>query len=363
MVDDKRDTSRSADDPLIVAIDAMGGYNAPEAVVEAVAHLSQDDPDTEQPVYFMLVGDEVEVTDLLLEVSHNPERIQVCHAPTKVEMAEPGGSALEDRTDSSIALACELASEGEADAVVTAGNPGAAVMFAISMFEVLPGATRAALASVYPTPRERGDERDPFSLILDVGASLRADADDLVSYALMGTAYARIVSRNSRPRVALLSNSREGTIGIPAIRKAYDRLSEHEGVNFYGNIEGHQIPQGIADVIVCEGFVGDVTIKILEGVSEAAVELARSAYQRKFLWKVGLRLLSGGLNRLKQLTDFEQYGGAPLLGLDGVMILAHPRSHATAIENAIKLAVKNVRAGLPSVVEDVLRGGEPGDEQ
>ncbi len=339
--------------PITIAVDAMGGYHAPSAVVEAVARMSMGD-EAERPVYFSLVGDEAELTEILLGTRHNPERIHICHAPTRVEMAEPARSAARDKPDSSIAEACRLCVEGQADAVVTAGNPGAAVLTAVERFDLLPGVHRAALASVYPTPRERGEAQDPFSLLLDVGASLRADAHDLVTFAVMGSAYARIVSSNPRPRVALLSNSRESTLGIEPVRQAYEQLREHPGVHFYGNIEGQDIPRGLVDVIVCEGFVGDVTIKILEGVSEAAFELARAAYRQRFAWRMGLRLLSEGLSRLKQLTDFEEYGGAPLLGIDRVMILAHPRSEHVAIENAIKLAIKNVRADLPRVLAEAL---------
>ncbi|MGM0559158.1 MAG: phosphate acyltransferase PlsX [Myxococcota bacterium] len=354
MSEESNPESRDNQRRLTVAVDAMGGYHAPTAAVDAVARLSRRDP-VGAPVYFLLVGDEAELTEHLMSVSHNPERIQVCHAPTHVAMGEPAALAVSEKPDTSIARACQLAADGAADAIVSAGNPGAAVRLASEMFDELPGVENTALASVYPTPRERGGERDPFSLLLDVGATLRADADDLVNFALMGSAYANVVSRNEKPRVALLSNSRESTVGIEAVTEAYEQLRGHPDIHFYGNIEGHEIPRGLADVIVCEGFVGNVTIKMLEGVSEAAVELARSAYKRKFMWKMGLKMLSGGLNRLKQLTDFEEYGGAPLLGIDGVMIIAHPRSRARALENAVKLAVKNLRADMPRIIGDALR--------
>lgn len=351
--DAPRHAQPAKDQPVTVAIDAMGGYCEPADIVAAVAGLSRARSGP-GPVYFSLVGDEAVLSEALLGISHNPERIHVCHAPSAVGMAEPPQVALERKPDSSIAVACRLAAGGNAEAVVTAGNPSAAVGFANRHFGLLDGLTQPALAGVYPTPRERGAERDRFSLILDVGAQLRASADDLVGYALMGSAYARIVSQNPRPRVALLSTSREATIGVEPVRQAYERLRDHEHIHFYGCIEGHEIPRGIADVIVCEGFVGDVALKILEGVSQAAFELARSAYDRKFAWKVGLRLLSGGLKRIKQLTDFEEYGGAPLLGIDRVMIVAHPRSGRRAFENAIKLAIKNARARLPHVIAQEL---------
>jgi phosphate acyltransferase len=351
-----QDTPAGRPEPITIAVDAMGGYHGPDEVVEAVARLSKHQP-SERPVYFTLVGDEARLTELLLDVSHNAERIHIWHAPAAIAMGEPARAA-RDKSDTSIAQACRLCAEGQADAVVTAGNPGAAVLAASQHFELLDGVRRSALAAVYPTPRQRGGERDPFSLILDVGASLRAEASDLVAFALMGSAYARIVSDNPQPRVALLSNSREPAHGVEPVRGAYEVLRDHPGLHFYGNIEGQDIPRGLVDVIVCEGHVGDVAIKILEGVSEAAFELARSAYEQRLVWKMGLKLLSGGLNRIKQLTDFEQYGGAPLLGIDGVMILAHARSGRTAIENAIKLAIKNTRADLPGVLARALESTE-----
>lgn len=335
--------------PITIAVDAMGGYFAPDEIVAAVAMASLR-RDGNRPVYFALVGDEIALSDALFELNHNSERIQIHHAPTVVGMSERPQQALEDRPDSSILQACDLVVSGEADAVITSGHPGVAVLAALHRFDRLPGVRRAALASVYPTPRVRGEKEDPFSLILDVGATLRAEPEDLLTFGMMGSSYARIVSSNEKPKVALLSNSRESTIGPKEVVEAYELMSAHPTLNFYGNIEGHEIPRGLADVVVCEGFAGDIAIKILEGVGEAAFDLARSAYHHKVAWRMGLKLLSGGLKQLKQLTDFEEYGGAPLLGIDRVVILCHPRSGRVAIGNALKLAIKNVRANLPQII-------------
>ncbi|TXD34196.1 phosphate acyltransferase PlsX [Lujinxingia vulgaris] len=341
---------------ITIAVDAMGGDHAPAVVVAAVAEASLRGG-VGQGVNFLLVGDEIAMTEALFELDHNSERIQLFHAPTVIGMGERAQVALEARADASIVQACALVQAGEADALVSAGHPGAAVLAATRHFGLVPGLGRAALASVYPTPRVRGEAEDPFSLILDVGASLRAKPDELLGFGLMGSAYARIVSRNERPRVALLSNSRESTMGTPEVVRAHELLSRHEAINFYGNIEGHEIPRGLADVVVCEGFVGDVAIKILEGVSEAAFDLARSAYHERVAWRMGLKLLSGGLQKIKQLTDFEAYGGAPLLGLEKVVILCHPRSGRRAVGNALRLAIKNVRAELPVAIAEALDTG------
>jgi len=349
--------SDNSESTLTLAVDAMGGYQAPEAVVSAVARASLRSADS--PVYFILVGDERELTDHLLEVSHNPERLNIKHTRQQIAHTAHPSTALDDKPDASINVATRLVSEGRADAVVTAGPPGAAVLSGSRQIGRLEGIPRAALAAVYPTPRRRGDADDPFSLLLDVGATLRADADDLLNFALMGTAYSRIVTGLDRPRVALLSTARERYAGPPEISRAANLLEAHPDIEFFGNYEGHDIPRGGADVIVCEGMVGDVAIKILEGVSEAAFDLARSASEEKLMWRLGLRLLSGGLEQLQRLTDFSEYGGAPLLGIRRVMILAHPRSGERAIHNALKLAIKAYRADLPARIGRLLEGDRP----
>jgi len=213
-------------------------------------------------------------------------------------------------------------------------------------FRLIPGIRRAALAAVYPTEMRRGEKDDPFSLILDVGATLDVNADDLVAFALMGAAYAARISRNPRPRVALLSNGTEAGKGPKEIVAAHQMLLEHTGINFIGNVEGVDIPRGTADVVVCSGFVGNVVIKMLEGVSETVMGLARYAYKEKLLWRAALGMLSGGIGRLKEITDWQEYGGAPLLGFEQLFIKAHGRSGAQAIENAIKVAAKAVRSEL-----------------
>jgi glycerol-3-phosphate acyltransferase PlsX len=342
---------------VTIAVDAMGGYDAPDAAVGAVARLSRSVP-RHAPTSFVLVGDESRLADTLLRHGHNPEKISVVHAPDVVGMGESAIDALERKPYASIHRALELVRDGASDAVVSAGHPGAAVVGSFALFERIPGVRRAALASVYPTVRSRG-RGDRFSLILDVGATLRAQPADLVTFAVMGSAYSRLVTGQSKPRVALLSNSRESQIGPANVVEAYQKLRDEPGVHFYGNVEGHEIPRGEFDVIVCEGFVGDVVLKLLEGAGETAVELARSAYERNIAWRAGLKLLSNAIDGLKTAVDFEEYGGAPLLGMDQVVILAHPRSGSRALENAIKLAAKNVREDLPGRIARALdeRGG------
>jgi glycerol-3-phosphate acyltransferase PlsX len=205
---------------------------------------------------------------------------------------------------------------------------------------------RAALAAVYPTELRRGDKEDPFSLILDVGATVDATAEDLVGFAVMGSAYAKLISHNRRPRVALLSNGSEAGKGPPEVIAAHAALVETTELNFIGNIEGLDIPRGVADVVVTSGFVGNVALKMLEGVSETVVRLARYAHKEKIAWRLGLIALSSAIDQLKAITDWQQYGGAPLLGFQHPFIKAHGRSSSRAVGNAIKVAHKALAGNL-----------------
>jgi glycerol-3-phosphate acyltransferase PlsX len=336
---------------VTIAVDAMGGDHAPEEVVRGVGQLSLE----ARHIQTLLVGDSDVIGAHLAKVRHDPERIAVHHAPDAVRMDEKPHEALEARPACSIAVAAKLVADGAADALVSAGNTGASVLACARAFRMLPGVKRAALAAVYPTEVRRGEKDDPFSLILDVGATLDVSADDLVAFALMGAAYAARVSKNPRPRVALLSNGAEAGKGPPPIVEAHRLLREATELNFVGNVEGIDIPRGSADVIVCSGFVGNVVLKMLEGMSETIVRVAGYAYKERLIWRLGLMMLSGGIRRLKQITDWEQYGGAPMLGFDKLFIKAHGRSRARAIANACKVAAKAVQGGLHREIEESLR--------
>lgn len=327
---------------ITIAIDAMGGDHAPDEMVAGAALLSLEAPH----IQTLLVGDSVRIGALLNRTSHNGERIAVHHAPEFVAMDEKPGEALKSKPRASVLVAAELVKAGEAHAMVTAGNTGAAVLACARTFSLIPGVRRGALAAVFPTQKLRGAKEDPFSLILDVGATVEASAEDLVAFALMGSAYARAISQNERPEVGLLSNGTEAMKGPKSVVEAHQLLKAHPALNFVGNIEGVDIPKGTADVVVCDGFTGNIVLKMLEGVSETVVALAHYAYKERLLWRAGLAMLSGGINRLKELTDWEQYGGAPILGFDHLCLKAHGRSKARAIANAGKVAAKAVASGL-----------------
>lgn len=336
--------------PISIAFDVMGSDAGPLEMVRGAAALTLGPA----PIQALLVGDRVQIDEALAQVRHHAERVSVHHAPDFVAMHEKPQAALESKPNASVSVAARLVKDGEADAVVSAGNTGAGVLACAHHFELIPGVRRAALATVYPTAVGRGEKNDPFSLILDVGATVEATADDLVAFAVMGAAYARIISRNEHPTVALLSNGTESGKGPRSVVEAHQRLQRLDGIRFIGNVEGIDIPKGTADVVVCDGFVGNVCLKMLEGVSETVLELARYAYKEKLLWRAGLAMLSSGIERIKAVTDWEQYGGAPILGFDRLFIKAHGRSKARAITNAGKVAARAVAKQLAPSIQQLL---------
>lgn len=329
--------------PIRVALDAMGGDHGLAETAAGAAQLSREDA----PIHIILVGDEPQITAALAGHRYDPGRVEVVHAPgAPIAMAEDARAALEARPDCSIAVAARLVAAGEAEAVVSAGHTGATILSAARTFQRLPGVRRCALAAVHPTEQKHGPKGDPFALMLDVGATIGASAEDLLSFAVMGSAYAQVISDNERPSLALLSNGVEPNKGTPEIREAHRLLSAAPGLRFHGNVEGLDIPRGTVDIIVCDGFLGNVVLKMLEGVTEVVSDIAKDAYARRFLWKLGLTMVSRDLQQLRQMTDWKQYGGAPVLGFDQVVIKAHGRSNARAIRNAVKVAAKAVDRGL-----------------
>jgi glycerol-3-phosphate acyltransferase PlsX len=335
---------------ITIAFDVMGSDHGPEEVVRGAAQLSVEAPH----IHALLVGDRELIDAALADTKHRAERISVQHAPDFVSMDEKPGEALARKKNASVAVAAQLVADGEAQALVSAGNTGAGVLACARHFKLIPGVRRSALAAVYPTRGTRGAKEDPFSLILDVGATVEATAEDLVAFAVMGSAYARIISKNERPKVALLSNGVEPQKGPPRVVEAHAKLSVMEGIHFVGNVEGVDIPKGTVDVIVTDGFVGNVCLKMLEGVHETVMDLARYAYKEKLRWRAGLAMLSSGIQRIKDITDWEQYGGAPILGFDRIFIKAHGRSKARAITNAGKVAAKAVAHQLGTTIQEGL---------
>ena len=332
----------------VVAIDAMGGDNAPEEIVRGVAEVSR-----ETDIECLVFGDEARIQAILDTTTYNPEHIAIRHCRDAIGMADDPREAVRARRDASLVVGVRAVAEGRAEAMVSAGNTGACVLACARYFRLLRGVRRAALASVFPRYTEYPGQ-DSLALLVDAGATVRCEAEELVHFALMGSAYARRVSKVPSPRVALLNMGGEEGKGGEALVEAHHRLRAIPTLNFVGNVEGHELVRGRADVIVCEGLLGNVVLKLLEGVAEVLQDVARAAAERRLKWRVGLRLLSQGVERVQALTDYRQYGGAPILGFEQLFIKCHGRSNARAVANAIKVAAKAVRDRVPAEVADAI---------
>jgi glycerol-3-phosphate acyltransferase PlsX len=331
-----------------VALDAMGGDLAPAAPVHAAASVSQ-----QTGIHIHLVGDPEAIKAELDGVEHNPKMIEIVPTTDVIGQDEKPRQAIESKPDASLCKAMRLVADAEADAFVSAGSTGAIVLAAAKWVPKLAGVDRAALAAVYPT-KERPGNGDRFALMLDVGATVRCRPQDLLFFAYMGHAYASRISKVAAPSIGLLNMGTEETKGGEVLATAHRMMKEDPLLNFIGNVEGNDIPMGRADVIVCEGLVGNVALKMAEGVGEVFKGLGKWAFKQSLLWRAGLVLLSSGLRRLKDVTDYSEYGGAPLLGFSRLVLKAHGRSKPHAIGNAVKVAAKAVRDEVCPQIEQAV---------
>lgn len=326
----------------------MGGDLSPDVTVAAAAQLSRG-----TDIRVLLVGDARRLEPLLVRAGAARERLDLRDAPDVVPMGEDPRAALA-RKDSSIALAARALAAGDADALVSAGNTGATLLHVAQAIPRIDGVRRAALAAVHPTlPRPHNP--DPFALLLDVGANTTSTAEDLAQFAWMGASYAARISKVAAPSVGLLNIGEEPTKGDETLRRAHALLASTPGLHFAGNVEGRHVPLGIVDVIVCPGLLGNVVVKLLESQGEMLLGVGRRVLGERLDWRIGGWLVRGGIRRIGRFFDYASYGGAPILGFERIVIKAHGRSTARAIENAVKVAAKAVRddvcgaiaAGLP----------------
>jgi phosphate acyltransferase len=334
----------------VIAVDAMGGDHGPAEAVRGVAQVS-----LETDIQCLLVGDEHKIQAVLEQVPYNPEGIEILHSRDQIGMDDDPKEALKTKKDASLVVGVRAVAEGRAEAMVSAGNTGASILACAKHFTLLPGIRRAALASVYPRYTEYPGQ-DALALLLDAGATIHCEPAELVQFALMGSAYARRISKVPSPRVGLLNMGREETKGGDVLVETHRRLRQLPVLNFVGNVEGHELVRGRADVIVCEGMLGNVALKLFEGVSEVLTDVARAAAERRLMWRVGLRLLSQGIEKVQALTDYSQYGGSPILGFQQLFIKCHGRSQSRAVANAVKVAAKAVRDRVPAEIADALGG-------
>jgi glycerol-3-phosphate acyltransferase PlsX len=335
-----------------IAVDAMGGDFAPAAVVEGGIMAA-----LELKVPVILVGDRDRVEAELRRHGPDVPGVSVRHASEVVGMDESPAQAVRKKKDSSLKVCFDLVKGGEASAVVSAGNSGAAMAAGMFLLKKLKGVDRPAIAVSVPTMKEP-------AVLLDVGGNVDCKPAHLLQFAIMGEVYARHVLKKDRPRVGLLSNGEEEAKGNELTREA-NALIKKTPLNYIGYVEGRDIYRGDVDVVVADGFVGNVVLKLSEGLVEAVTTMLKNEIMRGLPSRVGYLLSKGAFQRLKKKFDYAEYGGAPLLGIDGVCIISHGRSSPKAIKNAILRAVEcskgRVNAHLMEEIEKSGRAeGYPG---
>ncbi len=323
--------------PTIIAVDAMGGDNGHKVVVRGAIRAAKA-----HAVKIILVGNEKKLDNALRKNKYEGDAIEIYNAAEEISMHESPKKGIESKPDASIVVAARLVGEGKADTLISAGSTGSVVLSAAKYIPRISGVRRTAIATVYPTMNELKRD-DILSLLLDVGANIQCNAEELAQFAIMGSAYVSDVRGTSNPKIALLNIGEEASKGGEKMQEAYRILKNIPTINFVGNIEGKDILRGIVDVIVTEGFVGNIVIKTLEGAANTVTRLGKLAFKTRISWKLGLIMLRKGMAFIKEATDYSEYGGAPLLGFEKMIIIAHGRSNAKAIGNAIKLAGKCVR--------------------
>ena len=311
-----------------IAVDAMGGDTAPGLVVDgalaAARHLD---------LGVVLVGPVSRIeAQIERRAGVDPSRVRLVEAGAVIDMAESPTAALRRKPNASIKVAADLVARGEAAALFSAGHTGASVMAAHGAFGMIPGADRPALAATIPT-------RTRPAILLDVGASVECRPAHLLQFAAMGSVYARVAFGTDRPRVGLLSIGEEETKGNDLTREAH-RLLKGTSLNFIGNIEARDVYSGEADVIVCDGFTGNVALKISEGMVETMSGLLREELSRTITTRVGSLLTQRAMRHFMRRVDYSEYGGAPLLGVAGITIVGHGRSSAKAVRNAVAMAYR-----------------------
>ncbi len=326
-----------------VAVDIMGGDQAPSPNVQGIKLALKDFPQIKK---LLLVGDTAVVQAELSrqKISKNNPRLELVHASQVVCMDEASSVALRAKKDSSIAVAARLLNEKRADAIVSAGHTGATVACTVVRNRTLKGIQRPGIAILTPAPE------GPF-LLLDAGATVDCKPINLAQYAILGEAYSRHILHVPEPKVGILSVGGEDGKGNELTRESF-KLLQRMPVNFIGNVEGHDLFSNQVDVVVCDGFVGNVVLKSAESLAKALSIILKRNLRKSPMRMAGALLSKNAFRELRELTDHEEYGGAPLLGINGTCIIAHGSSSPKAVRNAIRVATEMVQENLNKHVSD-----------
>ena len=312
---------------MAIAVDAMGGDSPLTVQIEAALEATSD-----LGIEVILVGAEDQIKEILKQHSFDQNKLRVVNSTEIVAMNDSPATALRQKKNSSIKVAVDLLATGEADAVVSAGNTGAAMATAKLVLKSVEGIERPAIATLMPSIHRS----HPF-VLLDIGANTDCKPLYLFQFALMGDAYARTLLHLDNPRVALLNNGEEEGKGYLQLKETYDLLKQST-LNFTGNIEGKSMFKDIVDVVVCDGFVGNIALKVAEGTFDFVSSVLREEVDNSLLAKIGFQAMRAPFRELRQRADYSEVGGAPLLGVNGIVIICHGSSRVHTIRNAIKHA-------------------------
>ncbi len=336
--------------PTVIAVDAMGSDRAPKPEIEGAILAAR-----EYDVRVLLIGDETRLRAFLTDHPGAARlAIEIVHASQAIGMREPAARAVRSKRDSSMRVGLRLVREGRAAGFVTAGNTGAAMAAAKMVLGTLAGVDRPALAAVFPTALGKA------AILLDVGANVDSRPHTLQQFAVMGEIYSRHIFGVARPRVGLLSIGEEESKGNELTRQAFALLKELP-LDFVGNVEGRGLYQGLVDVIVCDGFAGNVALKVSEGVADLVRTLLKESLESTVAAKVGYLLARHAFQDFKKRLDYSEYGGAPLLGVKGACIITHGSANNNAVKNSIRVAAEFATRNVMARIERELAasGGKP----
>lgn len=328
---------------VTIALDAMGGDHGPSVVVPAAADVLR----RHDNVKLLLVGDQQQLAERLAQ--HQlavGERLEIRHASQTVGMDELPSHALRNKKDSSMRVAIDLVKSGEADACVSAGNTGALMATARFVLKTLPGVDRPAITALIPT-------RDGYTRLLDLGANVDCTAEHLLQFAVMGSVLAEEVDGRPNPRIGLLNIGEEEIKGNEQIKRAAQLLAASE-LNYIGYVEGDRIFKGVADVVVCDGFVGNVALKTMEGVGTVVSEFIRAEFSRNIFTKLAALAALPVLRALRSKMDSRGYNGGSLLGLRGIVVKSHGGADAFSFGRAVDVAILEVERAVPSRIDSLL---------
>ncbi len=337
------DTPATLDRPLKIAVDAMGGDLGPEVVVEGVLAAASNSTSD-----FILVGDKTALEQAIASRGSRPSNVFVRGTTQVILMSDQPAVAFRRKPDASLVVAARLVKAGEADALISIGNTGAAMVVSLLTLGRIQGVDRPAIATPLPTV-------DGGTVVLmDAGATVDCDPNNLYEFALMGSVYSERVMGVAQPRVGLLSNGEEPQKGNDLVKRTHallaDTLQDKPPFCFIGNVEGRELFRGAADVVVCDGFVGNVTLKTAEGVAEMTMALIQQELKQHLWTKLLAAPLIPTLRKLRRKIDYAERGGAPLLGLNGICIIGHGRSNARAVSNACAAAERAARQQVVDVI-------------